>query len=127
MTPRTVRVRIPPDTGYVPLLRTTVAGIAAREAFTLEEVDDLRMAVEEAAVLLLRIGDEEPLDLEVTVTEGSLEATLSAALSGGDRLDESSFSWMILSALADKVSADHDSDGVRIILAKARSSTHAND
>lgn len=122
MTPRTVQVRIPPEGGYVPLLRTTVAGIAAREAFTLEEVDDLRMGVEEAAVLLLRRGGRDHLTLDVTVTEGALEAMLSTpATSGGEPVDEASFSWMILSALADKVSADRDGSAARIVLTKTRS------
>jgi serine/threonine-protein kinase RsbW len=122
VTPRTVKVLIPPDTNYVPLLRTTVAGIAARESFTLEEVDDLRMGVEEAAVLLLRRGGTHALSLDVTVTDESLEALLSTvAESAGDPVDESSFSWMILSALADKVVADHDEGEIRIVLTKTRS------
>ena len=65
MTSRTVTVRIPPEAWHVPLLRTTVAGIAARADFTLEEVDDLRMGVEEAAVLLLRSAGAERLDLSI--------------------------------------------------------------
>lgn len=128
MTPRTVQVRIPQDNGYVPLLRTAVAGIAAREAFTLEEVDDLRMGVEEAAVLLLRRGGQDGLSLEVTVTESGLEAALSTSTTtGGEPVDEASFSWMILSALADKVRTDRDGDEARIILVKNRSTATVND
>ncbi len=122
MSPRTVKVRIPPDNGYVPLFRTTVAGIAAREAFTLEEVDDLRMGVEEAAVLLLRRGGDDPITLEVSVTEHHLEANLSTPTdSGPEPVDETSFSWMILSALAHKVETHLEDGKARIILTKTRS------
>lgn len=128
MTSRSVKVRIPPDNGYVPLLRTAVAGIAAREAFTLEEVDDLRMGVEEAAVLLLRRGGKDPLTLDVTVTDDGVEAALSASsVSGGEPVDEASFSWMILSALADKIRTERDDREVRIILTKTRATTAAHD
>lgn len=128
MKSRTVQVRIPQDTGYVPLLRTAVAGIAAREAFTLEEVDDLRMGVEEAAVLLLRRGGQDGLSLEVSVTEDGLEAALStSAATGGEPVDEASFSWMILSALADKVHTDRNGDQARIILIKNRSTATVHD
>lgn len=128
MTSRSVKVRIPPDSEFVPLLRTTVAGIAAREAFTLEEVDDLRMAVEEAAVLLLRRGGKESLTLDVTISEEGLEAALStAADSGGEPVDEGSFSWMILSALADKVDNARDGQFARIVLTKIRTTANADD
>lgn len=128
MMPRSVKVRIPPDTGYVPLLRTTVAGVAAREAFTLEEVDDLRMAVEEAAVLLLRRGDRRLLALDVTVDDTGLEAVLSTPCEVEEPpLEEASFSWMILTALADTVRRDGDDHELRIVLTKARSTDHAHD
>lgn len=122
MTSRTVNVRIPPDTGYVPLLRTAIAGIAARESYTLDEVDDLRMGVEEAAVLLLRRGGSDALSLDVTVRPDALEAVIStSSRSDAEPVDEASFSWMILSALADKVHSEHDDERVRIVLVKTRS------
>src|SRR5690606_26606398 len=48
-----VEVRLPAKSAYVSLLRTTVATLAARLDFTLDEIDDLRIAVDEASGLLL--------------------------------------------------------------------------
>ena len=40
-----VELRLPADSAYMSLLRTTSAGLAARLDFTLDDIEDLRMAV----------------------------------------------------------------------------------
>ena len=42
----TVHVTIPADPSYVSVLRTVTASLAARRDFTIEEIDDLRIAVD---------------------------------------------------------------------------------
>ena len=119
MTSGIVRVRVPPDADHVPLLRTAVAGVAARMGFTLEEVDDLRMGVEEAAVLLLRHGGASPLELDLLVDEGAIEASVAGDVEGdGDAVDRESFSWTILAALVDEVRTERDGASGRIVLVK---------
>ncbi len=48
-----VELRLPADSAYVSVLRTTSAGLAARLDFTLDDIEDLRMAVGEATALVL--------------------------------------------------------------------------
>ena len=48
-----VRLRLPAVGAYLSVLRTATAGLAARLDFTLEEIEDLRIAVDEACALLL--------------------------------------------------------------------------
>ena len=48
-----VRLRLPAIGAYLSVLRTATAGLAARLDFTLEEIEDLRIAVDEACALLL--------------------------------------------------------------------------
>ena len=48
-----VELRLPADSAYVSVLRTTSAGLAARLDFTLDDIEDLRMAVGEASALVL--------------------------------------------------------------------------
>ncbi len=101
----TVTLRVPPLADHVALLRTVVSGLAARRDYTLEQVDDLRMAVEEAAVLLLRNGQGSPLELNATVEPEELCVELSTDIAGPDAVvDPTSFSWMILEALTDDLS-----------------------
>src|SRR5262245_64877865 len=48
-----VELRVPADSAYVSVLRTTSAGLAARLDFTIDDIEDLRMAVGEASALVL--------------------------------------------------------------------------
>ncbi len=48
-----VEVRIPADVGYVSTLRLTAASLAARCDLTIDDIEDLRLAVDEACALLL--------------------------------------------------------------------------
>ena len=124
----TVTLRVPPLADHVTLLRTIISGIAARQDYTLEQVDDLRMAVEEAAVQLLRHGNGSPLVLHATVAEDELHVELSTATAAREPVfDPSSFSWMILQALTDRLSATVDNDAATLRLVKYRHSADQTD
>ena len=53
-----VELRLPADGAYVSVLRTTTAGLAARLDFTIDDIEDLRIAVGEACALVLPEADE---------------------------------------------------------------------
>ncbi len=117
----TVTLRVPPLADHVTLLRTVVSGLAARRDYTLEQVDDLRMAVEEAAVLLLRGGGGGPLELNATVEAEELHVELSTDIEGSDTvIDPTSFSWMILQALTDDLSTTVNGKRASLRLVKHR-------
>lgn len=121
MNRETVMVRIPPTPEHLALLRTAVAGFAARDHFTLDQVDDLRLAVEEGAVQLLKHVTGEGLTLTVSRTEPGIEVRLSADVAGDDPvIDEESFSWVILRALADDVAIEMQQGHAAIVLSKHR-------
>src|SRR6266699_583394 len=48
-----VTVCMPAEGAYLSVLRTATAGLAARLDFTLDEIEDLRIAVDEACAMLL--------------------------------------------------------------------------
>ena len=48
-----VEIRLPADSAFLSVLRTATAGLAARLDFTLDEIEDLRIAVDEACAMLL--------------------------------------------------------------------------
>ena len=65
-----VELRLPAESAYVAVLRMTTAGLAARLDFTLDDIEDLRMAVGEACALVL-----EHADPAATCTPRSTSAT----------------------------------------------------
>lgn len=117
----TVTVKVPPMADHLALLRTAVGWVAGRDDFTIEQVDDLKMAVEEAAVQLLRHGRNSNLSLDLQRTSTGVEARLHARVeASGPVIDETSFSWLILQALADDISVDASGGVATIVLRKTR-------
>lgn len=118
-----VELTLPADSAYVSVLRTVAASLAARRDFTIEEIDDLRIAVDEASALLLPqglptsrlsasfTGDQETLSVTVAITPAAQDVA---------DIDETSFAWMVLSALADDVRASSSPSGKAVTLTKAR-------
>ncbi|MGI8875057.1 MAG: ATP-binding protein [Egibacteraceae bacterium] len=116
-----VMVKVPPTPDHLVLLRTVVGGFAGRDQFTLDQVDDLRMAVEEGAVQLLRHVDDDVITLEVHSTDAGVELRLYAAVAGSDPvIDEASFSCTILRALTDDLRIEMQQNHATIVMAKHR-------
>jgi serine/threonine-protein kinase RsbW len=120
----TVELTVPADPAYVSVLRTVTASLAARRDFTIEEIDDLRIAVDEASSLLLpHVAPDSQLAATFTATDDSLTArvTVSAPGNFAIAIDTTSFAWMVLAALADTVATDHADDTLSVTLSKTRS------
>jgi serine/threonine-protein kinase RsbW len=101
-----VEVSIPADGAYLSVLRTATAGLAARLDFTLDEIEDLRIAVDEACAMLL--GQAVPgTSLECTFTLGRDQMTISVSVLSQDARPPASdtFAWTVLCALAGSVEA----------------------
>ncbi len=68
----TVEVTIPPKAEFVSVARLTAATVAARQSFTYDEIEDLKIAVSEACTALILAGTGgAPLALRFTL-EGDL-------------------------------------------------------
>ena len=73
-----VELRLPADGAYASVLRTTTAGLAARLDFTLDDIEDLRMAAGEAgAIVLERASPGGDLVCAYLLGPGRLTMTLS--------------------------------------------------
>lgn len=104
-----VELRLPADSAYVSVLRTTSAGLAARLDFTLDDIEDLRMAVGEASALVL--PQAEPgadLTCEFFMRPGELTIQVGVPARQPTPPDEDSFAWQVLTTLATKASASTD-------------------
>jgi serine/threonine-protein kinase RsbW len=118
-----VLLAVPASRAYLGVLRTATAGLAARLQFTLDEIEDLRIAVDEACAILLAVATiDAELCCRFTVTEHALtvEATVPPVNSDVRLPSGESFAWQVLSALTDEVSAQVIEGRVAIQLTKRR-------
>ena len=118
MTTRSdVELRVPADTAYVAVLRTTTAGLAARLDFTLDDIEDLRIAVGEACAMVLEQARADG-DLYATFDLGSgeLSVTVSADADAASEPDTDGFAWQVLTALTTRASAEVTPSAVGITL-----------
>lgn len=117
-----VSVRLPAESAYLSVLRTATAGLAARLDFTLDEIEDLRIAVDEACAMLLNEavpGTDLTAEFELTGQEMQVRVEVATVGSSAPKRDD--FAWMVLTALADDVEADGGSeDRMAIVLRKRR-------
>ncbi len=104
-----VSLRVPADGAYVSLLRTMTAGLAARLDFTVDDIEDLRIAVGEACALVLPEADPSgDLEAEFRLGPGLLSVTVGVPTDGPRDPDYESFAWQVLSTLATEASVAGD-------------------
>jgi serine/threonine-protein kinase RsbW len=117
-----VQVRMPAEGAYLSVLRTATAGLAARLDFTLDEIEDLRIAVDEACAMLLSQaipGTDLECDFELDTDAMTITVSVVAAQPRIPARD--TFAWTVLSALAGDVDSRLDPDDrVAIVLRKHR-------
>lgn len=116
-----VEVRTPADVVYVSTLRLTAASLAARCDLTIDDIEDLRLAVDEACALLLPHAlPDATLDARFALAAGQLVVTTSVRAVDGAGLDRSGFAWTVLGALASSVDVAQDGERLSITVTKAR-------
>ncbi len=106
-----VELRLPADGAFVSVLRTTTAGLAARLDFTIDDIEDLRIAVGEACAMVLPEADpESDLACRFVLQPGELTVTVAVTAQQPPVADYDSFAWQVLTTLATEASAA-SSDG----------------
>ncbi len=117
-----VELRLPADPAYLSVLRTATAGLAARLDFTLDEIEDLRIAVDEACAMLLPdIAEPHVLTCTFEMLDDALRITVAAPTTSGQEPERGTFAWTVLTALAGEVESGTDADGrVTVRLHKRR-------
>ena len=117
-----VTIRMPAEGAYLSVLRTATAGLAARLDFTLDEIEDLRIAVDEACAMLLPQAIP-GTNLECGFDLGAEEMTITVSVVAAQpRIPaRDTFAWTVLSALAGTVDSRlGPDDHVAIMMRKHR-------
>lgn len=117
-----VELRIPADSAFLAVLRTATAGLAARLDFTLDDIEDLRIAVDEACAMVLpqaRTGSD--LTCSFHLGPRSLTISVAAECDAPRQPSRDGFAWTVLSALTSTATAEVD--GNRLVVTLARNTT----
>ena len=125
--PDQVTVRMPAEGAYLSVLRTATAGLAARLDFTLDEIEDLRIAVDEAcAMLLSQAIPGSDLECSFALGRGMMTISVSVPSLAPTPPASDTFAWTVLSALAGSVDAfTGPGDQLTIVMRKSRLSGSA--
>ena len=120
-----VTIKLPAAGAYLSVLRTATAGLAARLDFTLDEIEDLRIAVDEAcAMLLTQAIPGADLECRFALESDSMRVGVSVLTLDGQEPSRDTFAWTVLAALAGEVDSTAGVDNrVTITLLKRRSGT----
>lgn len=118
----TVTVRMPADGAYLSVLRTATAGLAARLDFTLDDIEDLRIAVDEAcAMLLSQAVPGSSLECSFALGPDDMTITVSVLSLSPRPPSADTFAWTVLSALAGSVEAQvGPDDRLAVVMRKTR-------
>lgn len=110
MVDRPVVVEIPASSAYLVLIRSATNAVCARLDYPLDRLEDVALAASEAAGLLLR-DTEAGARVRVELTpwregdEVGVRIAVSTDTVSGQAPRPTSFSWTVLAALVNKVSA----------------------
>jgi serine/threonine-protein kinase RsbW len=117
-----VTLRLPALGAYLSVLRTATAGLASRLDFTIDDIEDLRIAVDEACAMLLTQAVP-GADFECTfeLTADAIAVTVGVLTLDGEQPSRDTFAWTVLTALAGEVDSSVDADNkVSLALRKRR-------
>ncbi|SOD73255.1 serine/threonine-protein kinase RsbW [Jatrophihabitans sp. GAS493] len=119
--PDEVELTLPAKPEYISVLRSLTATLAARCDLTVDEIDDLRIAVDEAVGLLLpHASGDTPLKSWFRVSSGGIEITTSVCAEPGAEPDRVGFAWTVLEAVSDELDVEHQGEELTIRLTKRR-------
>lgn len=112
-----VQLTLPAASAYLTVLRTATASLAARLDFTLDDIEDLRIAVDEAcALLLVSAVPGSDLECRFTLEPGVMNVLVTVESLDGEPPSKDTFAWTVLTALASDVSSSTE-PGSRVSIA----------
>jgi hypothetical protein len=117
-------VSVPAGKTFVHVLRSVIAAIASRVPMSFDDVDDLRLAVDEGAARLILVPGVEVLHMSVSHAADGLDVVLSAP---GDDVAwpepawDETLTWKILTALMEQVRFERTDGAAEIRMFKRTS------
>jgi serine/threonine-protein kinase RsbW len=118
----TVSIKIPASPQYVQIVRLIAAGLASRLKFTIDEIEDLKIGVDELAAYLIGTqGRAGTLEITFVIVDERIEIRGTGSLSPGQKLrtNLTEFSRQLLETVVDEASLTQDgTPGFRLVKSK---------
>jgi serine/threonine-protein kinase RsbW len=118
----TVRLTIPAAHEFVRIARLTVSGVASRLGFDVDEIEDLRVAVDELSSLLVGASGNGQLELSFAPREDGLEIEGRASVGDGFEPAVDDLTRQILTVVVDEYEVDAGDGEARFRCVKRLSS-----
>lgn len=115
-----VRLSVPGSLEYVRVVRLAAAAVASRFGFDVEEIEDIRVAVDELASVVIEAGSGSEITLTFSNFDNTFSFEGSAAVDAQPVLDD--LTGQILGAVVDDFEINA-TDGVAHFRATKRSTT----
>lgn len=113
--PDYIRVEIPAATIKMAIARTVAAAMAARADFTLDQIEDLRLAMDEGLAYIIEVAsDGAMVTCELCVADGVVSATLASTVASSTVTEPNPFAWTVLTALVGDVDLRVDDGSIRL-------------
>ena len=119
-----ISIRIPASPAYLQVVRLVAAGLATRLKFTLDEIEDLKIGVDELSAYFTGAqGRDGVLQVDFMVHDDRIEIKGSGSFAPGQkvRTDLTEFSQMILDTVADDATLEQLDGTPTFKLTKSRS------
>ena len=123
---RAIELRVAATLENLAVLRTLVGAVGAYEDLDFDAVADLRLAVDEVCTRLIRSAvPGATLEIVIDPHDDELRVEASTVCADKDVVTPGSFSWHVLTSLADDVQTYQNGDGVfGVALTTRRAGSH---
>jgi serine/threonine-protein kinase RsbW len=122
--PETVVLAVPATTSYVATVRLASASLAARCDLTIDEIEDVRLAIDEVCTLLLPLArPASELSVRYSLSPGLISASVEVCADGSAKPDTDSIGWALLEALTDSISIETRDEFLQATVTKRRQSS----
>lgn len=117
-----IELVLPADTKLVRVARLVASGVATAAGFDVDELEDLRIAVDELCAALIEGGESAPLALTFELRGGGVSVLGRTAVGGAVELEPErlSLSRQILGVVVDAYDIGHGDGELRVKLDKRR-------
>lgn len=118
-----VVLAFPADTTNIALARSLAAAMAARADLPIDQLEDVRLAVDEAVTQAVSCAvPASTVECRFTARDGWLDVEVRVPSATGEAPSRGTFGWTVLSALVDSADADV-ADGILVLRLRATRAT----